>query len=59
MKELKAPKKYLVKKMNNLILDNQSAEIKLLLFKKGQSIPKLYRSIKNPSSISKCNTFRF
>ncbi len=42
MKELRVPKKKLMKKMYNLILDNQAEEIKLLLFKKGQSIPSLY-----------------
>jgi hypothetical protein len=42
MKELRVPKKKLVKKMYNLILDNHAEEIKLLLFKKGQSIPSLY-----------------
>ena len=39
------PKIKLMKKMNNLILDNQSEEIKLLLFKRGQSIPSLYNDI--------------
>ena len=33
--------------MYNLILDNQSEDIKLLLYKKGQSIPSLYDEI-NP-----------
>jgi hypothetical protein len=44
---LKMPAKKLKKKMYNLILDNQSEDIKLLLFKKGQSIPSLYDEI-NP-----------
>ena len=42
MKELRVPKKKLIKKMYNLILDNHAEEIKLLLFKNGQSIPSLY-----------------
>ena len=42
MKKLKIPKHKLIKKMNNLILDNQAEDIKLLLFKKGQSISSLY-----------------
>ena len=32
-KELRVPKIKLIKKMNNLILDNHAREIKLLLFK--------------------------
>jgi hypothetical protein len=52
MKELKAPKKKLIKKMYNLILDNHAEDIKLLLFKKGQSIPSLYR---NMSSLMEMN----
>jgi hypothetical protein len=47
MKQLKVPSHKLIKKMNNLIMDNQSENIKLLLFKKGQSIPSLYEEI-NP-----------
>ena len=46
MIKLKMPAKKLKRKMYNLILDNQSEEIKLLLFKKGQSIPSLYDEIK-------------
>lgn len=42
MKELRVPKKKLMKKMYNFILDNHAEEIKLLLFKNGQSIPSLY-----------------
>ena len=42
MKELRVPKEKLMKKMYNLILDNHAEDIKLLLFKKGQSIPSLY-----------------
>lgn len=45
MKELRVPKKKLIKKMYNLILDNHAEDIKLLLFKKGQSIPSLYRNM--------------
>ena len=41
------PAKKLKKKMYNLILDNQSEDIKLLLFKKKQTIPNLYAEI-NP-----------
>jgi hypothetical protein len=47
MIKLKIPSKKLKKKMYNLILDNQSEDIKLLLYKKGQSIPSLYDEI-NP-----------
>jgi hypothetical protein len=62
MKELRIPKKKLIKKMYNLILDNQAEEIKLLLFKKGQSIPSLYYDMsslldKNKVYISKA-TFK-
>jgi hypothetical protein len=62
MKELRVPKKKLMKKMYNLILDNHAEEIKLLLFKKGQSIPSLYCDIssllnKNKVYISKA-TFK-
>jgi len=45
MIQLKMPAKKLKKKMYNLILDNQAEEIKLLLFKKGQSISSLYDEI--------------
>jgi len=45
MIKLKMPAKKLKRKMYNLILDNQSEDIKLLLFKKGQSIPSLYDEI--------------
>ena len=48
MIELKMPSNKLKKKMYDLILDNQSEDIKLLLFKKGQSIPELYDEI-NPA----------
>ena len=41
-KELKVPRKKLRNKMYNLILDNHSREIKLLLFKLNKSIPSLY-----------------
>ena len=41
-KELRIPKIKLIKKMNNLILDNHAREIKLLLFKLNKSIPSLY-----------------
>lgn len=34
-----------MKKMYNLILDNHAENIKLLLFKKGQSIPGLYNQL--------------
>jgi len=44
MIELKIPSSKLKKKMYNLILDNQSKDIKLLLFKIGQSIPILINS---------------
>ena len=47
MIKLKIPSNKLKKKMYNLILDNQSKDIKLLLFKIGQSIPSLYGEI-NP-----------
>ena len=47
MIELKIPSSKLKKKMYNLILDNQSRDIKLLLFKKGQSIPSFYDQL-NP-----------
>ena len=47
MIKLRMPAKKLEKKMYNLILDNQSEDIKLLLYKKGQSIPSLYDEI-NP-----------
>ena len=47
MKELKTPSNKLKKNMYNLILDNQSKDIKLLLFKKGQSIPSLYDETKS------------
>ena len=46
MKKLRMPRHKLIKKMNNFILDNQAEDIKLLLFKKGQSIPSLYDDIK-------------
>jgi hypothetical protein len=52
MIELKMPVRKLIKKMNSLILDNQSEDVKLLLFKKGQSIPSLYDEI-NPLLKSK------
>lgn len=52
MKELRAPKRYLTKKLNNLILDDQSAEIKMLLFKTGLSIPGLFRAIKKELEIN-------
>ena len=62
MIKLKIPSKKLKKKMYNLILDNQSEDIKLLLYKKGQSIPSLYEEInpllkKNKVHISK-STFK-
>ena len=62
MKELRVPKKKLIKKMYNLILDNHAEEIKLLLFKNGQSIPSLYYDMssllnKNKVYISKA-TFK-
>ena len=47
MIELKMPASKLKKKMYHLFLDNQAEDIKLLLFKKGQSIPSLYDEI-NP-----------
>jgi hypothetical protein len=47
MKKLKMPASKLKKKMYNLILDGQARDIKLSLFKKGQSIPELYDEI-NP-----------
>ena len=47
MIELKVPRKKLVKEMNNLILDNQSNEIRMLLFKLRKSIPSLYRDIQS------------
>ena len=52
MIQLKMPARKLEKKMNNLILDNHSRDIKLLLFKKGQSITSLYDEI-NPLLKSK------
>jgi hypothetical protein len=62
MIQLKIPMRRLKKKMHNMILDNQSEDIKLLLFKKGQSIPSLYEEInplleKNKVHISK-STFK-
>jgi len=62
MKELRVPKKKLIKKMYNYILDNHAEEIKLLLFKNGQSIPSLYYDMssllnKNKVYISKA-TFK-
>jgi hypothetical protein len=45
MKELKIPKKKLIKKMNNLIIDNQAKEIKLLIHKLGKKIPSLYKDM--------------
>lgn len=45
MIELKMPGSKLKRKMYNLVLDNQSRDVKLLLFKKGQSIPSLYDEI--------------
>ena len=45
-KELRVPKIKLIKKMNNLILDNHAREIKLLLFKLNKSIPSLYEDMK-------------
>ena len=47
MIELKMPSNKLKRTMYNLILDNQSEEIKLLLYKKGQYIPSLYEEV-NP-----------
>lgn len=47
MAELKKPKKKYVKEMNNLILDNQASEIKMLLFKLKKTIPSLYRDIQS------------
>ena len=47
MIELKIPMRKLKKNMYNLILDNQSEDVKLLLFKKGQSIPSLYDEMKH------------
>jgi hypothetical protein len=47
MIELKVPRKKLVKEMNNLILDNQASEIRLLLFKLRKTIPSLYRDIQS------------
>jgi hypothetical protein len=47
MIKLRMPAKKIEKKMYNLILDNQSEDIKLLLFKKKQTIPNLYAEI-NP-----------
>ena len=47
MIELKIPSSKLKKKMYNLLLDNQSDDIKLLLYKKGQSIPSLYDETKS------------
>ena len=46
MIELKIPSSKLKKIMYNLILDNQSKDIKLLLFKIGRSIPTLYKNMK-------------
>jgi len=47
MIKLRKPSWKLRKDMYNLILDNQAEEIKLLLFKKGQSIPSLYDEMKS------------
>jgi len=45
MRELIIPKSKLKKQMYNLIMDNYGKDIKLLLFKIGQSIPTLYRNM--------------
>jgi hypothetical protein len=45
MSKLKIPKSKLKKQMYNLIMDNYAKDIKLLLFKIGQSIPTLYRNM--------------
>jgi hypothetical protein len=45
MNELKIPRKKLIAKMYNLMLDNDAKDIKLMLCKKGQTIPELYHEI--------------
>jgi hypothetical protein len=55
MKKLRMPRHKLIKKMNNLILDNQAEDIKLLLYKNGQSIPSLYDDINFLLEKKKCS----
>jgi hypothetical protein len=51
--KLKKPSWKLRKDMYNLILDNQAEEIKMLLFKKGQSISSLYDEMKSEMNSNK------
>ena len=55
MIKLKMPGSKLKRKMYNLILDNQSEDIKLLLFKISKSIPSLYAEMKPIMEDNKIN----